>query len=98
MAYHRGSVWPHDNAILTLGLARYGLREEARTVARALTDLATHTAGRLPEATAKLPPHHPAHPGPLPARLLPAVVVGGHPLALLTALTTAEDRTGGLPS
>ena len=25
MSYHNGSVWPHDNAIVAAGLARYGL-------------------------------------------------------------------------
>ncbi|RKN50095.1 aminotransferase, partial [Streptomyces klenkii] len=34
LSYHRGSVWPHDSAIAALGLARYGLREQAATVAR----------------------------------------------------------------
>jgi glycogen debranching enzyme len=29
MAYHNGSVWPHDNALIALGLARYGLGEAA---------------------------------------------------------------------
>jgi glycogen debranching enzyme len=29
MGYHTGSVWPHDNALIALGLARYGLAEEA---------------------------------------------------------------------
>ncbi|WP_158247289.1 hypothetical protein [Geothermobacter hydrogeniphilus] len=24
MVYHNGSVWPHNNALITLGLARYG--------------------------------------------------------------------------
>jgi glycogen debranching enzyme len=27
MAYHNGSVWPHDNALIAQGLARYGLGE-----------------------------------------------------------------------
>src|SRR5207237_5482374 len=27
MSYHNGSVWPHDNALIALGLARYGMRE-----------------------------------------------------------------------
>lgn len=27
MAYHNGSVWPHDNAIASAGMARYGLRQ-----------------------------------------------------------------------
>jgi glycogen debranching enzyme len=28
MSYHNGSVWPHDNALIALGLARYGLTRE----------------------------------------------------------------------
>jgi glycogen debranching enzyme len=27
MSYHNGSIWPHDNALIALGLARYGLTE-----------------------------------------------------------------------
>jgi glycogen debranching enzyme len=27
MSYHNGAVWPHDNALVALGLARYGLVE-----------------------------------------------------------------------
>jgi glycogen debranching enzyme len=29
MAYHNGSVWPHDNALIALGLARCGLGDPA---------------------------------------------------------------------
>jgi glycogen debranching enzyme len=29
MAYHHGSVWPHDNAIIAAGLADYGNKEGA---------------------------------------------------------------------
>jgi glycogen debranching enzyme len=29
MGYHMGSVWPHDNALIARGLARYGLGEKA---------------------------------------------------------------------
>jgi glycogen debranching enzyme len=29
MAYHNGSVWPHDNALIAHGLARYGLADAA---------------------------------------------------------------------
>ena len=28
MSYHNGSVWPHDNALIALGMARVGLKEE----------------------------------------------------------------------
>ncbi|MFU8807286.1 MAG: amylo-alpha-1,6-glucosidase, partial [Bradymonadaceae bacterium] len=27
LAYHNGSIWPHDNALIALGLSRYGMRE-----------------------------------------------------------------------
>ena len=30
MSYHNGSVWPHDNAIIAAGFARYGLSEQVR--------------------------------------------------------------------
>jgi glycogen debranching enzyme len=32
MSYHNGSIWPHDNAIVALGFARYGLRAEAQRI------------------------------------------------------------------
>jgi hypothetical protein len=32
MSYHNGSVWPHDNAIIAAGLARYGLVESMEKV------------------------------------------------------------------
>jgi len=32
MAYHNGSVWPHDNALIALGFARYGFRHAANRV------------------------------------------------------------------
>jgi glycogen debranching enzyme len=32
MSYHDGSVWPHDNALATLGFAHYGLKAEALSV------------------------------------------------------------------
>jgi glycogen debranching enzyme len=38
MSYHNGSVWPHDNAMIALGFARYGLHEHAMTVFSALFD------------------------------------------------------------
>ena len=29
MGYHTGAVWPHDNALIAQGLARYGLADQA---------------------------------------------------------------------
>ncbi|WP_428395621.1 amylo-alpha-1,6-glucosidase [Lichenicoccus sp.] len=50
MAYHNGSVWPHDNAIIGLGLARYGYKEEAVRLFGGLFDAALFSdLRRLPE-------------------------------------------------
>ena len=50
MSYHNGSVWPHDNALIALGLARYGFKAEAARVFAGLFDAAVHQEPRrLPE-------------------------------------------------
>ncbi|RMF24060.1 MAG: amylo-alpha-1,6-glucosidase [Deltaproteobacteria bacterium] len=36
MSYHNGSVWPHDNAIIAQGLARYGFKREAGRILEGL--------------------------------------------------------------
>ena len=36
MSYHNGSIWPHDNALIALGFARYGLKRPIETVVRGL--------------------------------------------------------------
>ena len=38
MSYHNGAVWPHDNAMIALGFARYGYREEAARILTGLFD------------------------------------------------------------
>jgi glycogen debranching enzyme len=50
MSYHNGSIWPHDNALIALGLARYGLKHSVAHVFKALFDAATYMdLRRLPE-------------------------------------------------
>jgi glycogen debranching enzyme len=50
MSYHNGSVWPHDNAIIAAGLARYGLKEDANTILAALFNASLYfELQRLPE-------------------------------------------------
>jgi glycogen debranching enzyme len=50
MSYHNGSIWPHDNALIALGLARYGLEHSVEQVFKALFDAATYMdLRRLPE-------------------------------------------------
>lgn len=36
MSYHNGSIWPHDNALIAAGLARYGFQNEAMKILSAL--------------------------------------------------------------
>jgi glycogen debranching enzyme len=50
MSYHNGSVWPHDNAIVVLGMALQGHARAALPVLRALYEAGIHTDfQRLPE-------------------------------------------------
>jgi glycogen debranching enzyme len=50
MSYHNGSVWPHDNAIVALGLARYGLRSDVIRIFKGLFEAASYMdLRRLPE-------------------------------------------------
>jgi glycogen debranching enzyme len=50
MSYHNGSVWPHDNALIALGLARYGRKTGVLKIFKALFDAAGYMdLRRLPE-------------------------------------------------
>ncbi|EGX55925.1 hypothetical protein SZN_30467 [Streptomyces zinciresistens K42] len=86
LSYHRGSVWPHDNALTALGLARYGLHDEARTVAHALVDAATATGHRLPEVLAGYGRDTHPEPVPYPHACARESRSAAAPLALLTAI------------
>src|SRR5258706_28388 len=49
-SYHNGSVWPHDNAPIALGLPRHGLKHSVAHLFKALFDAATYMdLRRLPE-------------------------------------------------
>ncbi|MFJ7899281.1 glycogen debranching N-terminal domain-containing protein [Streptomyces sp. NPDC096198] len=86
LSYHRGSVWPHDNALITLGLARYGLHDEARTVAHALVEAGTATGHRLPEVLAGYGRDTHPEPVPYPHACARESRAAAAPLALLTAV------------
>jgi glycogen debranching enzyme len=50
IAYHLGTVWPHDNSIIAAGFRRYGRDEEALRIFHGLFDAAFHFhAHQLPE-------------------------------------------------
>ena len=49
-SYHRGSVWPVENAAFVLAFSRYGLHDEMDRLARAIFEAANlFEYGRLPE-------------------------------------------------
>lgn len=50
MSYHNGSIWPHDNALVAFGLARYGFKDAALCVLNALFEASQFMElNRLPE-------------------------------------------------
>jgi glycogen debranching enzyme len=50
MSYHNGSVWPHDNALIAMGLARYEFKQSALKVLTGLYDASRYVdLHRLPE-------------------------------------------------
>ena len=58
-SYQRGSVWPHDNALIAAGARRYGLWREANHIAEGILDACGHfKSHRLPELFAGLQRRH----------------------------------------
>jgi len=50
MSYHNGSVWPHDNAIIAEGVARYGFKEFALHLLRSFYEASLYMdLHRMPE-------------------------------------------------
>jgi glycogen debranching enzyme len=50
ISYHNGSVWPHDNALIAAGMARYGHKQACARVTAALRQAALHfDLRRMPE-------------------------------------------------
>ena len=85
LEYHNGTVWPHDNSLIALGLAQSGRRAEAELVVRALLDCAPFFEYRLPElfAGGERRPDEP--PGVVPTSARPQAWAAGTPLLLLRA-------------
>lgn len=56
MSYHNGSVWPHDNALIALGLSRYGYRRHAARILDGLFHACIYIElRRLPELVCGFP-------------------------------------------
>jgi glycogen debranching enzyme len=86
MSYHNGSVWPHDNALIGLGFARYGLRREAQRVLKGLYSTSRYMdLRRPPELFCGLRRTPGKGPTLYPVACAPQAWASAAPLALLQA-------------
>jgi glycogen debranching enzyme len=86
MSYHNGSVWPHDNGMVALGMAQYGLRDEAAQVFKAMFEVATcQESRRLPELFCGFTRRRHRGPTAYPVACSPQAWAAATPFALLAA-------------
>jgi glycogen debranching enzyme len=96
IAYHTGSVWPHDNALIAMGLFRYGFRPHAGILALGLLEAAAYTGGRLAEVFAGFPRSETGFPVRCPTAASPQAWAAGAPFLMLRALLGLDVRDGDL--
>jgi glycogen debranching enzyme len=94
--YHVGTVWPHDNSLIALGLARHGYREEANRIAMALIDAASFTGYRLPEAFSGYARSVSRFPVPYPTACSPQAWATGAPMVFVRTMLGLEPRDGAV--
>lgn len=85
LSYHRGSAWPHDNAVIALGLARHGPAAELARLTEGLVAAAARHGYRLPEVIAGYDRSAAPKPVPYPHSCSPQAWAAATPLALRTA-------------
>jgi glycogen debranching enzyme len=84
MSYHNGSVWPHDNALITAGFARYGHKGAIDRVFKGLFDAASYMElRRLPELYCGFQRGRQRGPTLYPVACSPQAWAAGTPLMLL---------------
>ena len=86
LGYHTGTVWPHENSLIAAGLARYGHREAASTIASSILRAAPYFEHRLPEVFAGYPASMTSVPVAFPTASRPQAWAAGTPLLLLSTL------------
>jgi glycogen debranching enzyme len=97
MSYHNGSVWPHDNAIAALGMARYARTADAVNLTTAIFDASVHfDLHRLPELFCGFPRRESsAGPTLYPVACSPQAWAAAAPFAMLQACLGLEIVRGG---
>jgi glycogen debranching enzyme/putative sterol carrier protein len=92
IGYHVGTVWPHDNSIIAMGMLRYGYREEASRIGQALVEASTYFDARLPEAFAGYPRDLTNYPAEYPTACSPQAWATGAPLLVIRAMLGLEPQ------
>src|SRR5215471_7063168 len=91
MSYHNGSIWPHDNALIALGLARYGLKHLVEQVFKGLFDAASYMdLRRLPELFCGFRREKSRGPTLYPVACVPQAWASATPFTLLEAVLGLE--------
>ncbi|AUX29140.1 MULTISPECIES: glycogen debranching N-terminal domain-containing protein [Sorangium] len=90
IGYHVGTVWPHDNSLIALGLRRYGFSVEAGRIATGNLAAAPFFHYRLPEAFAGYPRELTKFPVEYPTACSPQAWATGAPLLFLRAVLGLE--------
>jgi glycogen debranching enzyme len=90
-SYHNGSIWPHDNSLIALGLARYGHSDLAARLTTAILDAAIHMdLRRLPELFCGMRRRRDKGPILYPVACSPQAWAAAAPFAMLQACLGLE--------
>ena len=98
MSYHNGSIWPHDNAIIAAGFARYGFRDDVLRVLDGLFEASLFIdLHRLPELFCGFQRRQGESPTLYPVACTPQSWAAGSVFMLLQAALGLDiDATKGL--
>jgi glycogen debranching enzyme len=93
LGYHTGSVWPHDSALIAVGLRRYGFDADFTTIFDGLLEAASRFGDyRLPELFGGFAREELDEPVPYPVACRPqAWAAGSIPLLLKCGLGLSPD-------
>jgi glycogen debranching enzyme len=91
MSYHNGSIWPHDNALIAWGLARYGMKRAAGQIFGGLYEAACYMElRRLPELFCGFQRRRGRGPTLYPVACSPQAWASGAPFLMLQACLGLE--------
>ena len=93
LAYHDGTVWPHDNSLIAWGLARYGRQHEALRIMWSLLEAASFFDFQLPEVFAGFSRADAPHPIVYPTASKPQAWAAGTIVLLVQLLVGLEPHT-----